>query len=182
MEDRVIIAYFLARSEKAVDALEAKYGRYCRAIASKLLTDPRDVEECISDCWMTVWNTIPPTVPLHFQGWLGTIVRNRAVKIGRDNGKRAEVAMDALTELSPCFVVLDEPYREIEHKLLGTAVSEFLMSQKADHRIAFMRRYWYSDSIAEVSKSMGWSAEKTKSILFRLRRRLKDYLTKEGYL
>jgi len=36
--------------------------------------------------------------------------------------------------------------------------------------------------VDEVAAHMGWSQSKTKSVLFRVRNRLRDYLQKEGYL
>ena len=42
-------------------------------------------------------------------------------------------------------------------------------------------RYWYFDSVAEISQKLGITESKTKSILFRLRNSLRLYLEKEGY-
>lgn len=44
-----------------------------------------------------------------------------------------------------------------------------------------MRRYWYMDSIAAISQRYGLSQSKVKSILFRSRNQLREYLDKEGY-
>ena len=46
-------------------------------------------------------------------------------------------------------------------------------------RIAFVRRYWYCDSVEAVALRMGWSVSKTKSVLFHTRNKLKTYLKKE---
>ena len=62
---------------------------------------------------------------------------------------------------------------------LGEAISAFLRSQRPDVRTAFLRRYWYADSVEAVSLRLGWSVSKTKSALFRTRKKLKDYLIKE---
>ncbi len=50
----------------------------------------------------------------------------------------------------------------------------------AKKRTLFIRRYWYSDSIKEIANLYGFSESKVKSILLRLRMKLKDYLEKEG--
>jgi len=70
----------------------------------------------------------------------------------------------------------------MEGKALGEAVSAFLKTQKAAHRVAFVRRYWYGDSMEQVAQHMGWSVGKTKTVLFRLRAKLRTYLTKEGFM
>lgn len=88
MTDEELIRLYQARDPRAVEETKTRYGAYCATIARRLLTDARDVEECLSDCAMAVWNAIPPACPEHFKGWLGAIVRNRALAIGRENGRR----------------------------------------------------------------------------------------------
>ncbi|MBR3643337.1 MAG: hypothetical protein IKN57_07510 [Parasporobacterium sp.] len=77
---------------------------------------------------------------------------------------RAEKAMDAL-----------------EVKELGNFINAFLRKQKPEKRRIFLRRYWYMDSIEEIAGRYGIGAEKVKTDLFRMRRKLKEELEKEGY-
>lgn len=162
--------------------MQAQYGSYCAAIAQKFLTDPRDVEECLSDCYMIVWKSIPPTRPEYFKGWLGAVVRHQALAIGKKNDRRPPEADEAALELAeylPCGENFDS---EVEARELSRAVSDFLRKQKPDFRIAFVRRYWYAETVEAVASHMGWSVSKTKSVLFRLRNHLRQYLDKEGLL
>ncbi len=145
MTDQLLIDLYFARDKRAVAETKEKYGAWCAAIAWRLLRDSRDVEECLSDCALAVWNAIPPQRPEHFKGWLGAIVRNRAIALGR-------------------------------------AISDFLRTQKPGARTAFLRRYWYAESVEEVASHLGWSVSKTKSSLMRTRNRLREYLHREGYL
>ena len=64
---------------RAVEETRAQYGAWCAAIARRLLTDSREVEGGLNDCALAVWNAIPPAEPKHFRGWLGAIVRHRAL-------------------------------------------------------------------------------------------------------
>ena len=59
--------------------------------------------------------------------------------------------------------------------------SRFLFLQKPEVRTAFLRRYWYAESLEEVAAYMGWGLSRTKSVLFRTRKRLETYLKQEGY-
>lgn len=181
MTDEELIELFFSRSEAAVSALQAQYGPYCRAIAQRLLTDSRDVEECLSDCALAVWNAIPPTRPEHFKGWLGSIVRHRALAIGRKNGRRPETVDELALELGDALPQAGSPHDQLECAELGRVISEFLWTQKPDRRAAFLRRYWYADSIAQIAGQMHWSVSKTKSVLFHTRNRLREHLKKEGY-
>ena len=182
MTDEALIQLFWDRSEEAVEALEAQYGPYCRAVVGNLLLDRRDVEECVNDCWLAVWRAIPPARPEHFKGWLAAIVRNRALAKGRENGRRPETVDEAVLELASCLPQADSAHGTASAKELGEAVSRFLSAQKPDRRAAFLRRYWYAQSVEETARAMGWSVSKTKSVLFRLRNSLWDYLCKEGYV
>lgn len=182
MTDKELIQLFYDRKEGASDALQARYEAYCRTIAWQLLTDSRDVEECLNDCWLAVWRAIPPVRPEHFRGWLAAIVRNRALAMGRETGRRPDTVEEAALELASCLPVRDDAHTQAEARELGEAISAFLRKQKPHVRAAFLRRYWHSQTVEQVAVGMGWSVSKTKSVLFRARNRLWDYLSKEGYV
>lgn len=181
MRDEALIELFTARSEEAIPALQAQYGAYCRAIAGRILPDERDVEECLNDCLLSVWNAIPPARPEHFRGWLGAVVRNRAIAIGKKNGKMVPQVEETALELAQSLSPGGNLQETVEAKVVGEAISAFLRQQKPDRRRAFLLRYWSCESVEEVARAMGWSVSKTKSALFRVRNSLKDYLNKEGY-
>ena len=49
MEDRKIVELYHARDESAIAETNRKYGRYCHAIAYRILQNDRDSEECSHD-------------------------------------------------------------------------------------------------------------------------------------
>lgn len=182
MTDQQLIDLYFARDERAVEETKEKYGAWCAAIAWRLLRDSRDVEEWLNDCALAVWNAIPPQRPEHFKGWLGAIVRNRAIAIGRANGRRPATVDETALELAACLSAGDSPQGRAEAAELGRAISDFLRTQRPGARTAFLRRYWYAEGVEEVASRLGWSVSKTKSSLFRTRNRLREYLHQEGYL
>lgn len=181
MTDEELIALYFQRSEQAVAETQRQYGAYCGAIARNILRDERDAEECVSDCWLQAWNAIPPARPTHFKGWLGTVARNRALSMRRAQARQPDTVDEAAMELAACLTQTDGPQERAEARELGEAISAFLYTQKEDCRVAFVRRYWYLDPVEEVARRMGWSLSKTKSVLFRVRGRLKKYLEQEGF-
>ena len=64
--------------------------------------------------------------------------------------------------------------------LAGT-INSYLSSLSEEQRGIFIRRYWFFDSILEISVRYGCSTGKVKTNLFRMREGLKKYLEKEGY-
>ena len=63
----------------------------------------------------------------------------------------------------------------------GRVVSEFLRSLPAQQRNMFVRRYWYADSVAQIAEKFACPENTVKSILFRVRGKMKRFLEKEGY-
>lgn len=182
MTDQELIGLFTARSEQAVPALAHRYGPYCRAVAARLLADPRDVDECLNDVWLSVWRAIPPAQPEHFKGWLAAIVRNRALAMGREDSRRPPTVDEAALELAACLPAASDPAGAAEYRAMADAVSRFLRAQPRDVRIAFVRRYWYADRVEDTARRLGWGISKTKSVLSRTRDRLRRQLEKEGFL
>ena len=80
MDDNSIIELFNARSEDAVSALSEQYGALCRKTAGNILTDGRDIEECLKDTFLCIWNRIPPERPSSLKAFVCRIVKNTALK------------------------------------------------------------------------------------------------------
>ena len=177
MTDRELVELYIARSENAIIATQQQYGVYCRKIAYSILGNAEDTEECLSDVLLKVWNAIPPQTPEYFKGWLATVTRNSALTLCRRQAREPQSVGDAALELS--MDLMDGPEEMVDTRLLGEAISRFLEQEPRHIRTAFLRRYWYGDSVEETAKFMGWGQGKTKTILFRARKKLREYLIKE---
>ena len=75
-----------------------------------------------------------------------------------------------------------EPEKEMEAQILGELLNKFLRSLKPDERRTFIGRYYYMDSLKEVAAYCGMSEGKAKTMLFRTRVKLKEYLQEEGFM
>ena len=161
------------RDAAALEVLQVEYTRYCAAIAGGILADEGDVEEVVADVWMQVWTSIPPNDPDHLRLYVGRIARNLALNRleYRNAGKRAALPMAELEAVTPD--------RSLERQVLRDALEAFLRAQKPQHRQIFLRRYWYGDSIEELTARFGCTKARATGILFRLRRKLRETLEKE---
>lgn len=157
--------------------IQQAYESYCSGIIRRILSDPRDCEECLNDVWLRVWKSIDSHNPTNLKGWLGTIARNCAITRYRQLAFRNAQWEDSIAEL--LFSLQDGPAEQLEHRALGEAISRFLGTQTREQRIAFVRRYWYGDTMEQTANHLGWSVSKTKTVLFRTRNKLKTYLVKE---
>ena len=185
MEDEKIIELYFQRSEEAIPRTAAKYGGRCHAVAYNILASSEDSEECVNDTYLAVWNTIPPTHPLHLGAYLVGIVRNLSLSMLRyrcaDRRGCGEYAL-SFDELEECIGHGGQPDDEVELRELAEEIQRFLSTLSADDRKIFMCRYWLIASIAQISQSSGFSESKIKSSLFRSREKLRRHLIKEGLL
>lgn len=59
MEDQDIIQLLWDRAERAIEALARKFGSRLLTMANNILGSHEDAEECVSDTYLAVWNTVP---------------------------------------------------------------------------------------------------------------------------
>lgn len=184
MDDNALIELFWERSPEAVELTQQKYGALCRSLAGRLLRCAEDVEECLNDTLVSLWDAIPPARPVHLAAYISRITRNLAMKrlsyLSAD--KRAGEAMVSFDELEECVSTDADPAKILEGRELEAAVAAFLEAQDRESRVYFLRRYWFFDSVKEIAARYGVSESKVKVRLFRTRSRLKEYLVKEGYV
>ena len=96
--------------------------------------------------------------------------------------KREKRSADVLVSIHELEGVLpDERYAaDVSDEDIGKLISDFLYTQKEDVRNVFIRRYYFFDSIKEISVEFSFSESKVKNMLFYTRNKLKEYLIKEG--
>ena len=184
LEDCRIIELFFERSEQAVRELDRKYGKAVKILAQNILHDGQDAEECVNDAYLGVWSSIPPQRPDSLGAYVCRIARNQAVSRlrARSAAKRSGGFDLVLNELEECIPSGADVEAEIEGKELARAVDRFLATLDYDDRFLFVRRYWYADSIHEISAATGQKENRLSVRLFRLREKLRNTLIKEGLL
>ena len=182
MDDLDIIGLFNERDEKAILEAERKYRSYCHAISSNILQDSQSVEECLNDTWLNAWNSIPPQVPNNLRMYLAKITRNlsfnrykSAMAAKRGGGKLSAV----LDELGECISDTSDVESELIGKELGESINQFVRTLSERDCNMFVRRYFYAESIKEISVNYGLSENNITVSLSRIRQKLKKHLEKE---
>lgn len=182
MNDTEIIRFYWDRNPEAITQTEIKYGRLCRHIAMNILTNSEDAEECVNDTYLGAWNAIPPQKPESLSAFLSKITRNLSLKRADYNNaqKRSRRLTESLDELAGCVSGGSYIESELENRRIEECLSSFLWQQTAECRNVFLRRYWYFDSIADISERYGIGRSKIATMLHRTRNKLRDYMQKEG--
>lgn len=183
--DEEIVALYWARDEQAITHTAERFGAYCRTIAMNLLGNARDAEECENDTWLAAWNSMPDNRPTRLAPYLGRITRNLALDL-RDKAraaKRGGGQMEAvLDELAECLPAPNGVVKQAESAETARTLNVFLRGLSEETRNIFIRRYWYCDSAAEIARRFGVSESKVRVTLHRTRKKLKEFLEKEGVL
>lgn len=185
MTDDKIIQLLFERKEEAIEETRKKYGSYCFKIANNILNNREDSEECLNDTWLKAWDSIPPTHPMHFNLFLAKIVRNFAInryrsKHAHKRGK-GEMAL-VLDELEECITgPLDVETLYIAEELQST-INGFVRGLAERDGNVFIRRYFYADSIKDISDRYHISENNVRVICHRTRNKLRMRLEKEGYI
>ena len=181
MQDNDIIELYIKRDERAIDETAEKYGPYCLKIAENILYDVFEAEECVDDTYMRAWNTIPPTLPRIFSSFLGKVTRNLALDRYRaSKAKKRDGVSDSLEELAELIGECNIS-KEIEAEELSAAISRFLTKEKPLNRRIFIRRYFFEDSLESIAREHGITLSGVKVTLHRCRKRLGEFLTREGF-
>lgn len=184
MEDSGILDLFFERSEEAIRELDKKYGAAVKRTAANILRDRQDVEECVNDTYLGVWNTVPPQRPSPLVSYVCRIARNLAVNRYHANTAlrrcgQYDLVLDELEECIPSGVSVET---EIEAKELTEAINRFLHTISKEDRFLFVRRYWYGDSVSRIAAMTDSTANRISVRLFRIREKLQHRLMKEGLL
>ena len=184
MEDSQIVALYWVRFQQVLDETASRYGDYCYTIARRILSSPADAEESVNDTWLAAWNAIPPHRPQVLRTFLGKLTRRLALKRRRDRDREKRGGGELpliLSELEGCVSSQDNVEDELIAAELIQALNRFTAGLPDTERRVFLRRYWYLDSIHQISQEFHFSGSKVKSMLFRTRNKLRVYLQKEGF-
>lgn len=184
MEDSKIIDLYLLRDDEAVKQTADKYGKRLRSLSYAVVKDRQTAEECENDTYIQAWNTIPPNEPrTYLYPYLARIVRHISLNCCRDRSrlKRNAYICELSTELQQCIPSPVDLESRLDDMVLQEILNDFLGELDAKKRNIFIRRYWYLDSVAQISRRFHLSQSNVKTTLFRCRKQLQEKLQKEGY-
>jgi len=183
MDDMKIVNLYWARSERAIEETEQKYGKYCRTISYNILANTADAEECVNDTWMQAWNSMPSNRPSRLAPYLGKLTRWLSLSRLRENnslrrgGGEMPLILDELAETLDSGV---DTAQELEIRELNRALRRMVEELEKDERDVFLGRYWYAASVKEIAEKCGFSESKVKTMLHRTRNKLLRQLKGEG--
>ncbi len=185
MDDKLIIDLYWSRSEQAVIETDAKYGRLCYSIAHNVLDNQEDSEESVNDTYLAAWDAMPSHRPANLMAFIAKLARRISISRWRANtadkrgGGQVPLVLD---ELLDCASMEPDVETVAVSRETYAALNRFLGTLPEAERRVFLRRYFLLDTAADIGANFGFTESKVNSMLRRTRAKLKDHLTKEGYL
>lgn len=185
LDDSKIVDLFWERDEFAIRYTSEKYGKRLRSLSHGIVRDLQTAEECENDTYVEAWTSMPPHSPKDYlYPFLARITRHISLNCCRYRSrlKRSTHICELSAEMEQCIPAPDDCECRMDEIALTDVINQFLASLSHEKRIIFLRRYWYLDSITDISKRFGCSESKIKTTLFRSRNQLRAFLEKEGYI
>ena len=168
MDDHGIVDLYLSRDEMAIKQTAVKYGSRLRSLAYGIVHDRHVAEECENDTYMEAWRSIPPHEPRSYlYAFLARITRHISLNCCRNQSrlKRGGLICELSAEMEQCIPASEDVQSRMDDIVLREVINGFLSRQTQENRSIFVRRYWYLDSISDISKRFGISESKVKITL-----------------
>ena len=184
MEDQEIIKLFYDRDEHAITGFESKYGKLIMSVASGILCNAEDAKDCSNEVLLKLWNSIPPADPSNLAAFAVKITRNLAldmISFKKAKKRQNESVSEAYEELSEMLASDFDLEKEIEKKELEGIINTFVKKLGPDERHVFVGRFFYFESLENISKKTGLSVKKVRNTIKKCREKLAEVLIKEGY-
>lgn len=177
MTQKELIAALQRRDGDALAYFERHYAPLMRYIIAPILPDRADREELLNDVSHRVWERIGEFDPErgNFTSWLAVITRNLAV----DRARRTPPTGEEIPDNHPAPD--GDPEQQLLKKEQTRALRNALYSLSEQEKILFYRKYYYRQSTAQIAAELGSTERAVEGKLYRIKKKLRDYLGGEGY-
>lgn len=185
MQERELIFNLKKKRPEFLEICMDLYGPTVAYIAKKILEGigrQQDVEECVSDIFVEVWDRIEAyhTEKGNFKTWIMMIAKYKALDYRRKLlKKQSEVLNDSQ-------VVYLKSKDNTESKILSKEKYDQMIQALKEYndqdRKLFVQRYFYYYSIETLADEHDLSRQAVENRLYRARKYLREILEDEAYL
>lgn len=186
LKDEVIIDLIYKKNELGLSKLADKYEKLLIHIAKSILgSRSRDIEECVNDTYLKIWNHIEQydMEKASLKTYLKIILRNTAINKLRDLGRREESELpDDISDIAKYYI---DNSQNVEGKVFSKEnikqLSNIIGHLKELDKELVIRKYFYLQSSKDIAKSTKMTITAVDSRLSRLRTKMKKEFEKEIY-
>ena len=176
IDEQYLIQQIKTGSQKALETVIDRYGSYVKAIAANIIKPPMtdaDVEEVVSDVFLSLWSHPGDPDRGSLKGYLAAITRNKA----RDRLRRFHIEVPLENDFLE--VPVEDSCRQIELAQLKQAVKQMVDRLEEPDRTILLRYYYFYQKTDAIAQDMGMNPATVRTKLARSRQKLKEWLTQE---
>ena len=176
IDEQYLIQQIKTGSQKALETVIDRYGSYVKAIAINIIKPPMadaDVEEVVSDVFLSLWSHPGDPDRGSLKGYLAAITRNKA----RDRLRRFHLEIPLENDFLE--VPVEDSCRQIERAQLKQAVKQMVERLEEPDRTILLRYYYFYQKTDAIARDMGMNPATVRTKLARSRQKLKEWLTQE---
>ena len=176
IDEQYLIQQIKTGSQKALETVIDRYGSYVKAIAANIIKPPMtdaDVEEVVSDVFLSLWSHPGDPDRGSLKGYLAAITRNKA----RDRLRRFHIEIPLENDFLE--VPVEDSCRQIELAQLKQAVKQMVERLEEPDRTILLRYYYFYQKTDAIARDMGMNPATVRTKLARSRQKLKEWLTQE---
>ena len=170
--------------EQAFTLVYERYHGMLYSLALRMIKQTGAAEDAVQYVFVRLWELRGGlSVTVSLRNYLYTMTKNYLLNYIRHNGRVLEQSyvIAQLRQQQDDTLAQYIESRDIDRRL-GEAIDRYLATLPKENRILFLRRYWFGDSLKDISRRMGIRENTLAVRLNRIRGDLKDYLIKEGFL
>ena len=167
------------QDESALLEIIDEYSRLIATViynTSKGSLSKEDIEETVSDVFITLWNNAKKVQEGKLKGYLCTIARTRTLNKIAANKNRNILNIDNY-DPEDDFSIEDETEKNDIHKVLREIIDKLKIPDKD----ILIRYYFYSQTVTQISDGMKINIETVKSKLRRTREKIKKELIERSF-
>ncbi len=178
-DERAFIEQLRQGDAAGTEILLQQYRPLLCYLIAPVLHDERDREDCLSEVVMRILENIHryDESKGSFTTWLTALTRNAALNKLRQNQNCREEPLDEETPSGN-----PDPEEILMQAERKKALQEALAQLSHKDRLLFYRKYYYCQSTAQIAAEVGLSPRAVEGRLYRIKKRLRDFLGGEAYV
>ena len=155
------------RDQRGMEELFNKYAPLMRYIASPILSDERDIEECVSEAAMRAWEKIELFDPMRgsFKAWLTALTRNCAVNYAK--------RVSRITPEEKTVLTVEE---EVIRREMAAKLWQAVRALPEKERLLFYRKYYYMQPTKQIAAEFSMTERAVEGKLYRIKKRLRKLM------
>lgn len=168
--DERISQLIFDRDEEGLALLRKGYGGMIGYIVRGILRDSRDVEECVSDVYLRLWNNFSfDPQKGRLSTWITTVARNTALNRLKAQGHQESGLEEAggSEDSVEAFALRRERTAELRRAIDDLSPEDTEL---------FYRKYYYLQSTARAAAELGTTERAVEGRLYRIRKKLRQRL------